>query len=74
MRVGNREILSSGSIVTQYGDDSVEIDLAGLCFKLVFKSGEGKPSVAGEGDEKLLTLSFTNFDNPLGIAWSSEIN
>jgi hypothetical protein len=73
MRVGDREIVGSGTIVTLYGDDSVEIEHSDLSFKLIFESGDGEAEVKGEGQGKLLTLHFKNFDNVLGIAWSSEV-
>lgn len=73
MRVGAREIVNSGTVVTQYGDDTIEIEIADLRFKFVFSGREGDPKVEAEGAGNLLTLHFTNFNNSLGIAWSSEV-
>jgi hypothetical protein len=74
MRVGDREVLSSGTIVTHYGDDNVEIGHADLRFKLIFERGEGGPAqVKGDGGGKFLTLRLINFDNLFGTAWFGEV-
>lgn len=73
MKIGNREVLGCGSIVTNNGDDRLEIEQSGLIFILIFESGEGEPKISGAGDGAKLTLTFTNFDNPLGLSWSGEV-
>jgi hypothetical protein len=74
MRAGAREIVGSGSIVTQMGDDLVELEYANLKFKLVFESVEGgKPQVVGKDDGGIITFTLTNTDNSLGTQWSSVV-
>lgn len=74
MRVGAREIVGSGSVVTQAGDDSVEIEYANLRFRLVFKSVEGaNPEVVGTNDAGFAIFTFTNVENSLGMHWSAVV-
>ena len=73
MKSGNRDILSSGSIVTHNGDSKVELELQNLIFVLLFEHGDGEAQVTGEADGLRLNLTFKNCDNALGISWSSEV-
>ena len=73
MKSGNREIIGSGSIVTHNGDSRVEIEQSGLGFSIIFESGPDAPAVAATGGGERLELTFKNFDNPLGISWSSDV-
>jgi hypothetical protein len=72
MRVGGRDIVVSGVIVTQHGDDSVEITVSDLVFKLEFREG-ALPVITATADGKVLTISLTGFDNPLGQGWHSHV-
>jgi hypothetical protein len=71
MRVGNREIGLTGSVVAN-GNDPVEVEYANLRFKLVFEAGE-KAAVKADGAGEMLTITLTSFDNALGVAWSAQV-
>lgn len=73
MRVNGREIVETGVIVTQTGDETVEISYKDLKFTLVFIDDRQKLRVVGDGEGKNLTLQLGGFDNPLGSAWSAEV-
>jgi hypothetical protein len=73
MKSGNRDVLGSGSIVTHNGDSKVELEQSNLSFTLLFESGDGPALVSGEAEGLRLILTFKNFDNALGISWSSEV-
>ena len=73
MKIGSREVLNAGTLVTEPGDDEVELSHGDLLFKLIFLPGTGDGTVAGEANGKTLTLKLTAFANPLGIAWNSEV-
>jgi hypothetical protein len=74
MRVGSRDIVGSGSIVTQAGDDTVELEHANLRFKFVFESVDGaQPSVLGTDQANVLTFTFTNIESSLGMQWSAVV-
>lgn len=73
MRVGNRTVVGGGSIVTQQGDDTVELNYGVLALKLVFEKADGDPSVVTGITGQLLSLRLLNFDNPFGITWASQV-
>jgi hypothetical protein len=74
MRIGKREVVQNTTLVTQFGDDTVEVEIADLTFRLIFQAAEaGAAKVRAEGSGKLLSLYLTNFDNPLGSTWFSEV-
>jgi hypothetical protein len=77
MRVGKRQVVSSGSIITHEGDDSVEIEYANLQFKFVFVSGviagASEPSIMGSSIGLAYTFTLTNFNNPLGTSWNALV-
>jgi hypothetical protein len=73
MRVGGREVIESGSVITHKGDDTVELSHGQLSIKLIFNAaGEGEPKMRAEGEGQVPTLYLTNWDNPLGLAWYSQ--
>jgi hypothetical protein len=73
VRVEGREITKSGTIVTQGGDNRIEIDYQDLQFVLIFANDGDELAVRAEGDGKVLTLRLEGFNNPLGSAWSAEV-
>lgn len=74
MKSGSRDIIGSGSIVTHNGDSRVELEQSGLGFVLIFESAnDSAPLVSGEADGLRLNLTFKNFDDAIGISWSSEV-
>src|SRR4051812_32816349 len=73
MRVGNREIISSGSVVTQQGDESIELSYQDLKFELHFATDGGEMRANIKGAGKSAAITFFNFDNALGTAWEAKL-
>jgi hypothetical protein len=74
MRVGGREVVGSGSLITHEGDSNAELQHGSLSFQLTFATQPGgQPLVEGTAVGKSLKLTLMNFDNPLGTGWSSEV-
>lgn len=72
MRVGGRDVVLNGAIVTQPGDDSLDLELSNLRFRIIFTGGDDN-TVVGDAQGSLLTLRVSGFNNSLGTAWSSEV-
>jgi hypothetical protein len=53
-------------------DDNIEIIISDLIFKLKFIAG-ALPTISAAADGKVLTITFTGFDNPLGQGWYSSV-
>jgi len=79
MRVGGRQVVLNGSVITLEGDREVEIEYANLRFKLNFVSSPGaaptasEPSITGAAVGPQYTFTLTNFSNPLGTSWNAVV-
>jgi len=74
MRVGNREVVGSGSLVTHEDDETLEISYSNLNVKIIFETKEeGTPKADVEADGNFLTLTLSNFDSSLGSTFNSQI-
>ena len=76
MKVGGRNIVGGGTIVTNFGDSVVELNFENLDYRLIFLTSTQAPGGAQIVSEVLgnrLDLKLTNFDNTLGVAWFGEV-
>ncbi len=73
-KVGGREVVGTGVIVTHHGD--IEIDLAyeNLTYRLIFKEvGQESAGISAEVFGDRLEITLKNFNQPLGTAWFGDI-
>lgn len=76
MKVGTREVVQTGTIVTHHGADVVELNYLNLSYRLKFitgKVGDGQPLCATAIEGLRLDFTLTNFDSPLGIGWGDQV-
>ncbi|WP_027556254.1 DUF6864 domain-containing function [Bradyrhizobium sp. Cp5.3] len=77
VKVGDREVVGSGAIVTHPGDKFIEFSYENLNYRIVFdtkppEANKG-PSIDFEIVDDWLEIRLTNFDNSLGSSWSGEV-
>jgi hypothetical protein len=74
MKVGGREVVQSGCVVTQRGDKQLELLIENLEFRLVFEQREPpKADIKGEIDGTRLVLTLFNFGGPFMTTWSGVV-
>jgi hypothetical protein len=72
VKIGPREIIASGAVIAA-GNEPVRVQLEGLDVVIVFSSGEGEHTAAWTASEGTLTVTLTNWDNPLGVGFDRRI-
>lgn len=75
MKVGGREVVASGTLITHYDDAVVELNYQNLTYRLNFLSipSPSDASISAEVVEGRLEITLINFDNPLGTTWFGEV-
>jgi hypothetical protein len=76
MKVADRDIVASGTVVTQSDDSIVDLTYVNLTYRLIFAtraptSEQARVDSAIEGGR--LDLKLYNFDNVLGVSWHGNI-
>ena len=77
-KIGDRRIVDSGTIVTDVKDNSVELSLGPLTFKLFFEISNENPSINNEIEggaaNLVLNLKLKGVDRIIGgVGWHSEV-
>jgi hypothetical protein len=74
VKAGDREILLTGSLVAQEGDETLDIEFEDLSFHITFEKVAGSPvGSVMKTEGKTLIICLQNFDNVLGSAWFSDV-
>ena len=72
--IGEREVISSASLVVLDAASDVLFNVADLAFRIYFKETDDKKvDVVGEVAAKELKITLQNFDNPLGTSWNGPV-
>jgi hypothetical protein len=76
MKVGNRDIVGNGTVVTQAGDAVVELTYSNLTYILVFETNTQSADAARietKLGDRSLEIKLYNFDNSLGVGWFGHV-
>jgi hypothetical protein len=76
MKVGGREVVGTGTIVTHFGDSVVELTYENLVFRLTFLTNTQTSELASIEAEVLddrLDLRLSHFDSAVGISWYGNV-
>jgi hypothetical protein len=75
MKVGGKEAVKYGTIVTLAGDSVVDLTFEDLTYRLIFELNPSiqEPQALTKINTDHLEMRLVNFNDPLGTAWQGHI-